>query len=48
MTTNVSTWSYQNATPTDWNNVEWSDETKLERFGNKHSKSVWCKKSEWL
>lgn len=26
-----------------WDRVLWSDETKIELFGNKHSKWIWCK-----
>jgi len=27
----------------NWDHVIWSDETKIELFGNKHSKWFWCK-----
>lgn len=28
----------------NWDRVPWSDETKIELFGNKHDKWVWCNK----
>lgn len=46
LTTNVSAWNLQNTTTTAWHSVLWSNKTKIELLGNKHSWWVWHKKND--